>query len=97
MAFIIQNDARKELAVGPYGRWLGYGGWAHEPTRIYPSIAVEFDNYQNDGDPIDQHMGIVQEVQFYPTFLLPMFPLWNGRNRFSQIFSVPLSGSHPGK
>jgi hypothetical protein len=52
LAFVVHNDTAGAAAVGGAGGGLGYLGLA-------PSVAVEFDNYQNLGvDPNGAHIGI---------------------------------------
>jgi hypothetical protein len=51
IAFVIQNDG--PAALGGSGGSLGYGGLTH-------SVAVEFDTYQNEHDPNDNHIAVVE-------------------------------------
>jgi hypothetical protein len=50
ISFIIQDSDLS--ALGAYGGQLGYGG-------IPSSLEVEFDTFQNDGDPDDNHIGVM--------------------------------------
>jgi hypothetical protein len=50
MAFVIQTEGAN--AVGPVGGYLGYGG-------ITPSVAIEFDTFQNPWDINDNHVAIL--------------------------------------
>ena len=52
MAFVIQ--AQGSDALGANGGSLGYGG-------ITPSVAVEFDTFQNPGDPSDNYVAILTD------------------------------------
>ena len=61
MTFILHNDPRGLRAFGVWGEGMGYGRWdAGNPygTSIAPSIAVEFDTYQNlrQNDPSTDHI-----------------------------------------
>ena len=49
--FILQNDPSGIDALGGLGGSLGYVG-------ISNSLAVEFDTYQNGGDPNNNHIGV---------------------------------------
>ncbi|MBI5380152.1 MAG: hypothetical protein HZA23_08405 [Nitrospirae bacterium] len=51
LAFVIQNDPAGMDALGGGGGGLGYGG-------ITKSLAVEFDTWQNGGDPNNNHIGV---------------------------------------
>jgi hypothetical protein len=58
-AFVLQNDARGDAALGHTGGWLGYG----DISAITPSVAIEFDGYDNGCsspicDPNGNHVGI---------------------------------------
>jgi len=60
IAFVIHNDPRGYEAFGFWGEGLGYG-------RIYPSIAVEFDTYQNmyRNDPACDHVAYLENGLVY--------------------------------
>jgi gliding motility-associated-like protein len=49
IAFVLQNQS---LSAGSSGGGLGYAG-------ISPSFAVEFDTYQNAGDPTQDHIALI--------------------------------------
>ncbi|SDI89069.1 InlB B-repeat-containing protein [Proteiniclasticum ruminis] len=49
MAFVIQSETNSS---GSAGGGLGYSG-------ISPSIAVEIDTWQNNGDPSESHLGVM--------------------------------------
>jgi len=49
IAFVLQNQS---LSAGSSGGGLGYAG-------ITPSFAVEFDTYQNAGDPAQDHIALI--------------------------------------
>lgn len=61
MTFVLHNDPRGLRAFGVWGEGMGYGRW--NPESIYgnsiaPSVAVEFDTYQNlrQNDPAHDHI-----------------------------------------
>lgn len=61
MTFILHNDPRGLRAFGVWGEGMGYGRWNPDNpggTSIAPSIAVEFDTYQNirQNDPATDHV-----------------------------------------
>lgn len=59
LAFVIQNSAAGTAALGPTGAGIGYGSNPDTPgTGIADSLAVEFDTFQNTGDPNANHIGI---------------------------------------
>lgn len=51
IAFVLHNDTATYLGNIGQGSMLGYGG-------IKPSLAVEFDTYQNGWDPVYDHISI---------------------------------------
>jgi len=75
IAFVIHNDPRKYEAFGTYGECLGYGRWSpyyDAGSYIAPSIAIEFDTYQNiqQNDPSSDHVaylenGVNQHLNFW--------------------------------
>jgi hypothetical protein len=79
ITFVIHNDPREFEAFGTYGECIGYGRWDPEVpygTFIAPSIAVEFDTYQNprQGDPTGDHVAYLENgVSFHESY-------WNGGN-----------------
>ncbi|HEX8330567.1 MAG TPA: L-type lectin-domain containing protein [Hymenobacter sp.] len=54
IAFLLQNDPSGFAATGIFGEGMGYGG-------IAPSVAVEFDTYQNyaRNDPAHDHVNLM--------------------------------------
>jgi Bacterial lectin len=52
IVFLIQSDPRGASALGEAGGALGFAG-------ISPSLGLEFDIYQNPGDPAANHIGII--------------------------------------
>lgn len=62
LAFVIQNDDRGAGALGGAGGSISYGDDYGSPTtpanRIQNALAVEFDTYDNPGDPSDSHVAI---------------------------------------
>jgi hypothetical protein len=79
ITFIIQNDKRGVEAYGTFGECMGYGTWsrAYEGgTYIAPSIAIEFDTYQNErqNDPACDHVAYLENgSSFHNAF-------WNDKN-----------------
>ncbi|MFA0961828.1 L-type lectin-domain containing protein [Roseivirga sp. BDSF3-8] len=72
IAFVIQNDPRGNQAYGTWGECLGYGTWDRSRpggTYIAPSIAVEFDTYQNPGqnDPDMDHVVYLEQGSNFHT------------------------------
>lgn len=79
ITFVIHDDPRKFEAFGTFGECLGYGRWSPEATysaHISPSIAVEFDTYQNfnQNDPESDH------VAFLTNGINRHTSYWNGEN-----------------
>ena len=79
ITFVIHNDARQFEAFGTFGECLGYGKWSPEAVysaHISPSIAVEFDTYQNpqQNDPESDH------VAFLTNGISRHEHFWNGGN-----------------
>lgn len=64
IAFVIHNDPRGFGAYGTYGECLGYGRWRPglDAAYIAPSIAIEFDTYQNivQNDPASDHVAYLE-------------------------------------
>lgn len=65
IAFVLHNDERQFEAFGTYGECLGYGRWSRgylAGNYIAPSIAVEFDTYQNynQNDPASDHVAYLE-------------------------------------
>jgi hypothetical protein len=70
IAFVIQNDERQFSAYGTYGECLGYGRWRRNilaGNYIAPSIAIEFDTYQNltQNDPASDHVAYLENGTNY--------------------------------
>jgi Legume lectin domain len=78
MAFVIQNGDAEQL--GGIGGDLGYGG-------IRKSIAVEFDLHANEGEPSDNHVGIVKQgkPETHLAAADPPFDLYGGGLRFAWV------------
>lgn len=55
LAFVVQRQAA--TALGGTGEALGYGTRGGTPA-ITPSVAVEFDTFQNSWDPSSNHVGL---------------------------------------
>ena len=66
MAFILQTEG--PTALGGSGGCLGYLGnnaaCPSTPAGITPSVAVEFDTYENAGDINDNHIAILTDGNF---------------------------------
>ncbi|MFP4088909.1 MAG: L-type lectin-domain containing protein [Cyclobacteriaceae bacterium] len=77
IAFVIHNDPRGYDAFGTYGEGLGYGRFNPNFASgnfISPSIAVEFDTYQNpyQNDPASDHVAYLENgSSYHETY-------WNG-------------------
>lgn len=77
IAFVIHNDPRGFSAFGTYGEGIGYGRFNPafaSGTFIAPSIAVEFDTYQNpiQNDPSSDHVAFLENGSSYHE------EYWNG-------------------
>lgn len=79
ITFVIHNDVRQFEAFGTYGECMGYGRWNPEyafGNYISPSIAIEFDTYQNErqNDPMSDHVAYLENgTNFHTKF-------WNNKN-----------------
>ncbi|MGB3618185.1 MAG: L-type lectin-domain containing protein [Catalinimonas sp.] len=65
ITFVIHDDVRGYQAYGTWGECIGYGRWSPAPgsgRSIDPSVAVEFDTYQNyrQGDPASDHVAYLE-------------------------------------
>jgi hypothetical protein len=77
IAFVIHNDPRGYNAFGTYGEGLGYGRFNPNfasGNYIAPSVAVEFDTYQNpyQNDPSCDHVAYLENGSSYHE------EYWNG-------------------
>lgn len=88
MTFVIHDDPRGLKAFGVWGEGMGYGRWNPgnpNGTSISPSIAVEFDTYQNlrQNDPAHDHIALLEGGSSYHTLYFPddnpSFNLEDGR------------------
>ncbi len=91
--FMLHNDAEMNRALGGTGNNLGYSG-------IAPSVAIQFDTFQNtvDFDPDNNHVGLnldgsnISEVTATPEFdLSSSSPVnvwidYDGRNNLLTVF-----------
>lgn len=74
ITFVIHNDDREYDAFGTYGEGLGYGrfnGNFASGNYIAPSVAVEFDTYQNpyQNDPTSDHAAfLVNGSSYHETY-----------------------------
>lgn len=79
ITFVIHNDERGFGAYGTWGECMGYGRWSkyyEAGNYISPSIAVEFDTYQNyrQNDPECDHVAFLEGgTNFHEIF-------WNNEN-----------------
>ncbi|NJL50104.1 MAG: DUF4347 domain-containing protein, partial [Leptolyngbyaceae cyanobacterium SM2_5_2] len=61
-AFVLQNNARGNQAIGSANGNLGLGGpQTGTRTRIDKSLAIEFDTFKNPWDPNNNHIAIVRD------------------------------------
>ena len=79
ITFVIHNDLRGLNAIGTWGECMGYGRWSKDyygGNYISPSIAVEFDTYQNyrQNDPACDHVAYLEDGTNYHT------TYWNNNN-----------------
>lgn len=74
ITFVIHNDQRQYDAFGTYGEGLGYGRFNPNFASgnfIAPSVAVEFDTYQNpyQNDPTSDHVAfLVNGSSYHETY-----------------------------
>ncbi|WPP49932.1 L-type lectin-domain containing protein [Catalinimonas niigatensis] len=79
IAFVIHDDPRGFNAFGTYGEGIGYGRFNPafiSGNFIAPSVAVEFDTYQNaiQNDPAGDHVAFLENgSSFHEKY-------WNGGN-----------------
>ena len=79
ITFVVHNDQRGYDAFGTYGEGLGYGRFNANFASgnfIAPSVAVEFDTYQNpyQNDPASDHVAfLVNGSSYHETY-------WNDEN-----------------
>lgn len=70
ITFVIHNDPRGFEAFGTWGECMGYGRWSKNYVSgnfIAPSIAIEFDTYQNlrQNDPSHDHVAYLEDGTNY--------------------------------
>lgn len=78
ITFVIHDDPRGFGAFGNWGECMGYGRFNPfaEGNSISPSIAIEFDTYQNpwQNDPVSDHVAYLQNgISMHMDY-------WNGEN-----------------
>ncbi len=78
ITFVIHDDVRGFGAFGTWGECMGYGRFNpfEAGNSIDPSIAIEFDTYQNpwQNDPVSDHVAYLQHgVSMHEHY-------WNGDN-----------------
>ncbi len=83
ITFVIHNDIRGFDAFGQWGECMGYGRFNPygNGNSIDPSVAIEFDTYQNvfQNDPACDHVAYLENgVSQHQTF-------WNGGNEAYNI------------
>jgi hypothetical protein len=69
ITFVLHDDPRGFEAFGSYGEGMGYGNMGRGGNWIAPSVAVEFDTYQNytQNDPENDHIALlVNGVNLHP-------------------------------
>lgn len=78
ITFVIHNDSREFEAFGGWGEGMGYGRMNPygNGNNISPSVAVEFDTYQNlvQNDPVMDHVAYLENGFSYHEYY------WNGDN-----------------
>lgn len=78
ITFVIHNDSRQFQAYGGWGEGMGYGRMNPygNGNHIAPSIAVEFDTYQNavQNDPLEDHVAYLENGYSHHEYY------WNGNN-----------------
>lgn len=79
ITFVIQNDTRGFDAYGTWGECMGYGRWSkfyEAGNYISPSIAIEFDTYQNfrQNDPVFDHIAFLENGTNFHT------EYWNNKD-----------------
>lgn len=72
ITFVIHDDPREFDAFGTYGEGIGYGRFNPNFASgnfIAPSVAVEFDTYQNEfqNDPFSDHVAFLVNGSSYHT------------------------------
>ncbi|MDW7691598.1 L-type lectin-domain containing protein [Flammeovirgaceae bacterium SG7u.111] len=84
ITFVIHNDPREFDAFGTWGECMGYGRWHPDAvwaSSITPSVAIEFDTYQNlqQLDPYSDHVAYLENgISMHPTF-------WNNNDKAFDI------------
>jgi hypothetical protein len=79
ITFVIHNDKRGLEAFGTWGECMGYGRWSKDyrvGAYIAPSIAIEFDTYQNwrQNDPPHDHVAYLEDgTNYHETY-------WHGND-----------------
>ncbi|WP_089680773.1 L-type lectin-domain containing protein [Catalinimonas alkaloidigena] len=74
ITFVMHDDVRGYQAYGTWGECIGYGRWspaAGSGHSITPSVAVEFDTYQNyrQNDPPSDHVAYLENgVSLHETY-----------------------------
>ena len=78
ITFVIHNDSREYQAFGGWGEGMGYGRMNPygNGNNISPSVAVEFDTYQNavQNDPLMDHIAYLENGYSYHEYF------WNGNS-----------------
>jgi hypothetical protein len=77
MAFVLQSEGLG--AIGAGGEALGYGDATTTDVRVRPSVAVEFDTFDNSWDPStgDNHIAVIANgaVNGHQVYGIPGFTM----------------------
>ncbi|MFI5300094.1 MAG: SUMF1/EgtB/PvdO family nonheme iron enzyme [Polyangiales bacterium] len=86
LAFVLQSSTSGPKALGGIG---GYFGYANDPgdAGIAPSIAIEFDTFQNSWDPDANHVALLMngDVTTHLALANPSFTLASASEVFAWI------------
>jgi len=80
--FVLHSNPEGAQALGGFGGDLGYHDSAR-PPGVSPSIAVEFDTFQNPFDPAGEHVGI--DTNGSTTSLVTAPAVLSGSSRFAWV------------
>lgn len=96
LAFVIQSDPRGASVLGNGGACLGYGYCSIDENpvdAIAPSVEIEFDTHQNEGDPNDNHVALLTDGNnfYHLADYSPSFSLNDGTPKYVWIDYVGAS------
>lgn len=97
ICFVLQADPRGTQAYGTFGECLGYGRWSEYSSspHIAPSLAVEFDTYENpnQNDPAADHLALHVGglISHWVTPATPVAELEDGRKHAFDFMYDPTS------